>query len=37
MPYYVPVGRRGYVMRFGMLMVRMFGSMEYWRAARRRA
>lgn len=37
MSYYVAVGRRGYVMRFGSFLTLVFGSVEYWRACRRRS
>jgi hypothetical protein len=37
MRYYVPVGRGGVLFRFGMTVVRMLGSLTYWRASRRRA
>jgi hypothetical protein len=37
MPYYVPVGPRGALLRFGTLLTTVFGSVTYWRATRRRA
>lgn len=37
MPYYVPVGSRGVILRFGTLLTSLFGSFTYWRASRRRA
>ena len=37
MRYYVPVGGGGIFFRFGMSLVRIIGSLTYWRASRRRA
>jgi hypothetical protein len=37
MAFYVPVGRRGPILRFGALLTIVFGSVSYWRASRRRA
>ncbi len=37
MPFYVPVGRRGLVFRFGSLLTRVLGSFAYWRARHLRA
>ncbi len=37
MPYYVPVGSRGVLLRFGTLLTSLLGSVTYWRHARRRA
>lgn len=36
MPFYVPVGPRGVLLRFGTLMIGILGSLTYWRATRRR-
>jgi hypothetical protein len=36
-PYYVPVGSRGVILRFGTLLTSVLGSVTYWRASRRRA
>jgi hypothetical protein len=36
-PFYVPVGRRrGFLMRFGMVLIGVFGSASYWWASLRR-
>jgi hypothetical protein len=37
MRYYVPVGGGGVFFRFGMTLIRVIGSLHYWRASRRRA
>lgn len=37
MPFYVPVGPRGIIFRFGSLLTSTFGSLAYYRACRRRA
>ena len=37
MRYYVPVGGGGVFFRFGMTLIRVIGSLTYWRASRRRA
>lgn len=36
MPFYVPVGPRGLVFRFGTLLTGALGAFAYWRASRRR-
>jgi hypothetical protein len=36
MPFYVPVGPRGVVLRLGTGLIRILGSVSYWRASRRR-
>jgi len=36
-PFYVPVGPRGYIFRFGTLMTGVMGAWAYWRASRRRS
>jgi hypothetical protein len=37
MPFYVRIGPRGALLRFGMILTKMMGSVAYWRASRRRA
>jgi hypothetical protein len=34
--FYVPLGVRGFLLRFGTLLIGVFGSMAYRKAARRR-
>jgi hypothetical protein len=36
MPFYVPVGPRGIILRFGMILTRVLGSWVYRRACSRR-
>lgn len=36
MPFYVPVGRRGALLRFGMILTGILGSWAYHRETRRR-
>ncbi len=36
MPYYVPVGARGHLLRIGSFLIVLVGSYAYWRAWRRR-
>lgn|GEM_PF-3102445 len=37
MPYYVPLGPRGLILRFGTMLIGVLGGFVYWRASRRRA
>ncbi len=37
MAYYLPLGPRGLVLRFGTMILGVFGGLIYWRASRRRA
>lgn len=37
MPYYVPLGVRGLILRVGAYLTGIVGSFIYWRGARRRA
>lgn len=37
MPFYVPVGPRGLILRFGMVLTRLMGSWTYRRALARRS
>ena len=37
MPFYVPLGPRGILMRLGTLFIGLVGAWVYWRASRRRA
>lgn len=37
MAYYVPLGPRGLILRFGTRLIGVFGGMIYRRASRRRA
>ena len=37
MPFYVPLGHRGLIFRFGSLLTGVLGGYIYWRATRRRA
>ena len=37
MRFYVPVGPRGVVFRFGMVATRAMGSLTYWYASSRRS
>ncbi len=37
MPFYVPVGPRGAILRIGMFLTATLGSVAYWCATRRRA
>ncbi len=36
MSFYVPVGKRGVILRFGMILTRLMGSWTYRRAYLRR-
>ncbi len=36
MAFYVPVGPRGLIFRFGTVLIGVLGSIAYWRASRRR-
>jgi hypothetical protein len=35
--FYVPLGPRGLIFRFGTMMIGVLGGVAYWRASRRRA
>ena len=37
MAYYVPLGPRGLILRFGTVLIGLMGRFIYWRASRRRA
>ena len=37
MAYYVPLGPRGLILRFGTALIGVLGGVIYWRASRRRA
>lgn len=37
MPYYVPLGPRGFLLRVGTFLIGLLGTWIYWRAARRRS
>lgn len=37
MPYYVPLGVRGVILRVGAFFTGLLGSVVYWQGARRRA
>lgn len=37
MPFYVPVGPRGFLFRIGTVLTGTMGAWVYWRASRRRA
>jgi hypothetical protein len=37
MPFYVPVGPKGALLRIGMILTTTMGAFVYWRASRRRA
>lgn len=36
MPFYVPVGKRGAILRVGMVLTRVLGACMYWIAWNRR-
>ncbi len=36
MAFYVPLGHRGVLLRFGTCLIGLLGSWVYWRASRRR-
>ena len=36
MAFYVKLGPRGFVFRFGTILIGILGSCVYWRASRRR-
>jgi hypothetical protein len=35
--FYVPLGPRGLILRFGTVLIGLLGRVIYWRASRRRA
>jgi hypothetical protein len=35
--FYVPLGPRGLIFRFGTILIGVLGGVVYWRASRRRA
>lgn len=37
MAFYVPLGPRGLILRFGTMLLGVLGGFVYWRASRRRA
>lgn len=37
MAFYVPLGSRGLILRFGTALIGVVGGLVYWRASRRRA
>jgi hypothetical protein len=37
MAFYVPLGTRGVILRFGTMLLGVLGGVVYWQAARRRA
>ena len=37
MPFYVPLGHRGFFLRVGAMITALMGGVIYWRASRRRS